>query len=188
MFCDQEMLQDFEITNNWDLGFYGHEGDVGARCLSHWWGSLGGQKNKQHIFFGEKWQKNRTGIHTCAIKRIIIIIFQFHAKTCIYVNTYLYIVCICTYNNHRNHFCIKICIIYLIHTIHTNKTDHLIRNQKITIVTKVTWGSSWVGDYVPGPLKPTTKKHVKRGVFAPKGNFMLQSWIFNVFAVWFHGI
>ena len=27
------MLQDFEITNNWDLGFYGHEGDVGARCF-----------------------------------------------------------------------------------------------------------------------------------------------------------
>jgi len=26
----KEMLQDFEITNNWDLGFYGHEGDVGA--------------------------------------------------------------------------------------------------------------------------------------------------------------
>lgn len=69
----KEMLQDFEITNNWDLGFYGHEGDVGARCLSHWWGSLGGKKINNTFFFREKWQKNRTRIHTCAINKRIII-------------------------------------------------------------------------------------------------------------------
>ena len=49
------MLQDFEITNNWDLGFYGHEGDVGARCLSlsHW---ISGEEVwvGKHIFFSGK--------------------------------------------------------------------------------------------------------------------------------------
>ena len=78
----QEMLQDFEITNNWDLGFYGHEGDVGARCLSHWWGSLGG-KQISNTFFSGKMQKKQTGIHTCATN---VSSSDFNStKTCTYI-------------------------------------------------------------------------------------------------------
>ena len=106
------MLQDFEITNNWDLGFYGYEGDVGARCLSlsHW---ISGEVwvGKHMFFLWEKWQKKQTRIHTCAIKRIIIMCSILHNNMYICLNTYLHIVYICTCKNHRNHFCIKICII-----------------------------------------------------------------------------
>lgn len=89
------MLQDFEITNNWDLGFYGYEGDVGARCLSFAIGYGGvwvGKKIRQRMFFcGKNGRKTKPeSIHVLLIN-VSSSDVQFHK------NMYVYCLHICTY-------------------------------------------------------------------------------------------
>ena len=74
--------------------------------------AIGGEFGQQHIFYAGKMAENpNQNPHMCykTYHHHMFNSTQKHVYMC--KNIFVYIVYICTYKNHRNHFCIKICII-----------------------------------------------------------------------------
>ena len=161
----QEMLQDFEITNNWDLGFYGYEGDVGARCLSFsqwisgevWVGEFG--LGNTCFFCGKNGRKTEPeSIHVLLIN-VSSSDVQFHKNMlhiCI-LFTYVHIKTTVTTSVSKYALCI-----WFSPSIPTKLTTH---KKKITIVTEVTWMG---GGLCTRTLETNNKETREKRRFGPK--------------------